>query len=437
MFYQSRELSFQNFLFSIKSKNINSRFLISKETFSEIKKILIKSIDYIRNKKKYKKIVEYKDIQFSNNKEKDLHNIETLIFLLRNEKVINSISKNKMVKKEMKKNSFSLQEICYMFEDIIKTIERMKYLNYVTKYLYVYPVDTDHEFINRKFKNGKNYWYDKNHQVHKKIKDSTILFLDIRDFTKYTSRMSPDEITKQLHLILDPMPKIINKYNGYVDKMLGDGLMAVFGGKMNDRNHMINSIRAAIDIYKKFHEIKNKVIFDDIGIGVNTGNITITQFGQTTAIGETVNKAARLCSSNESIIDHEELEIMRGSTQQIENKLNNNKSEIVDKNSKKKVKLLSKDNLYNRGIAISEKTFKIIRKKFSLEHIYHNKENYYLMYDHVLSTNILIRRVGKVKLKGLGHETIYEIIADLELLMSIKKNKGQEALDKLKKWYEI
>ncbi|TYB31529.1 MAG: adenylate/guanylate cyclase domain-containing protein [Candidatus Mcinerneyibacterium aminivorans] len=437
MFCNNADYSPETFLFSLKNKNLNSRFLISRETFSEMKKILIKSIDLLKKNKKYKKIIKYKNIQFYSNKEKNIFNYKTLVFLLRNEKVIGKLSENRVIKKEIKKNSISLQEICYMFEDIIKTIERMKYIDYINKYLHIYPIDTDYTFINTKFKNGKNFWFDGSHQIHKKIKDATILFIDIRDFTKFTNRMSPDEITKQLHLILDPLPQIINKYNGYIDKMLGDGLMAVFGGRLDDKNHMINSIRAAINIYRKFHELKNKVIFDDIGIGINTGKITITQFGQTTAIGETVNKAARLCSSDENFIDKEGFEIYRGSTQQINKKLNNiSETEDIRENNFK-VKLQSENSFYNRGIAISEDTFNVIRSKFSIEHIYHKNQNYYLMYDHVLSTNILIRRIGRVKLKGLGRETLYEVICDLEMLMDIKKSKGEKTIDKLKEWYDI
>lgn len=98
---------------------------------------------------------------------------------------------------------------------------------------------------------------------------------------------------------------------------------------------------------------------------------------------------------------------------------------------------MHEDSLYNRGIAISEDIFSIIRSHYSVDHIYHNGQNYYLLYDHVLSTNILIRRIGRVKLKGLGHETLYEVIYNLDKIMEIKKNKGKATLDKLKEWYDV
>jgi len=437
-FYHSSHVNLKEILFPLKEKKTNNIFKISRETYEEITDILRDSAAYLKTDSKYKQLLNNKNYKEIVNNLNNLYNIKNLDFLFRNEYVISNLLSSRVIKKEMKKLNVSLQEINYLYQKLIKAKNRYDYLHFINKYLYIYPVDEKFATINTGFNNGVNFWYDDTHQIHKKFKESTIFFLDIRDFTKITRRMSPDKITQQLHELFDPIPEIVTKHNGYIDKILGDGLMAIFGGKIDDEEHYLNAIRASIDIYSYFHRKKKDLDFSDVGIGINSGKITITQFGQATALGETVNKAARLCSSKELLIEDINLTVYRGSTQEIVDKMNDDeKKEIFKSKYNFNVHISQDGNLYNKGIVISSKTFKRLKNSLEVKSIVYKGQNYYLFYDPVLSKNILIRRVGKVKLKGLKDDIVYEIVKDIDLLMKLKDFKSDDTLDKLKKWFDV
>jgi class 3 adenylate cyclase len=132
----------------------------------------------------------------------------------------------------------------------------------------------------------------------------TVLFPDIRGFTTLSEELLPEQVVEILNECLAALTEVVFKYDGTVDKFLGDGLMAIFGAPLGHDD----DIRRAIDCAREM-----QLIFDDLhqrrssqglptlglGIGINTGDAVVGNVGSVrrldyTAIGDTVNTAQRL-----------------------------------------------------------------------------------------------------------------------------------------------
>jgi adenylate cyclase len=142
------------------------------------------------------------------------------------------------------------------------------------------------------------------------IKEATVLIADIRDFTRMSEKMPPKEIMELLNEYFSAMTHIIFKYEGTVDKYLGDALLTVFGSPFKHKDDEKRALYAAIDMQDKVKEI-NKIWQAEkkqplsIGIGICTGKIIHGNVGskqrlEFTIIGDTVNIASRLSSITKS-----------------------------------------------------------------------------------------------------------------------------------------
>jgi len=126
----------------------------------------------------------------------------------------------------------------------------------------------------------------------------TVLFSDIRGFTQISEGMNPADVFNKLNANLEKQFRIIKKYQGIIDKISGDEVMAVFEGP----NMGINALRCALDIVHELSEAESKgeLELPYVGVGINTGPIYLGSLGDEsfrdyTVIGNTVNIAARLC----------------------------------------------------------------------------------------------------------------------------------------------
>ena len=138
-------------------------------------------------------------------------------------------------------------------------------------------------------------------------KHITILFSDIRGFTSLSEKMTPHDVVTTLNEYFSAMMNIIFKYNGTLDKIVGDELMVVYGAPLEKEDDPDRAILTAIDMMTTLKELnatrrKKKLKEIDIGIGVNTGEAVSGNIGSETqmdytVIGDTVNLGARLCSA--------------------------------------------------------------------------------------------------------------------------------------------
>ena len=138
-------------------------------------------------------------------------------------------------------------------------------------------------------------------------KELTILFSDIKDFTRYTASMGPDRIQSLLNEYFGAMTEIVFQYKGTVDKFMGDGLMVFFGDPEPQSDHALLCVRAAVDMQRKVREMrkeweKHGGMAIQIRIGINTDTAVVGNMGSArrlsyTVLGSAVNLAQRLESN--------------------------------------------------------------------------------------------------------------------------------------------
>lgn len=136
----------------------------------------------------------------------------------------------------------------------------------------------------------------------------TVLFSDIRGFTSMSEQMSAQQVSEILNEYFTEMEPIITKYNGIINKFIGDAVMAIFGEPIQDKNHAQNAVKCAYEMLNKVKELQKKWAKEgkpkiEIGIGINTGEVFVGNIGsinrmEYTVIGDTVNLASRLESYN-------------------------------------------------------------------------------------------------------------------------------------------
>jgi adenylate cyclase len=152
--------------------------------------------------------------------------------------------------------------------------------------------------------------------VYKKIEKSSgsleptshevsVLFSDIRDFTRMSQQVPPDKIAAFLNNdYFTPLGEIAYQYNGTVDKHIGDSIMVVFGSPVECEDNAVRAVTTGIEMQKKAREIDNNLSEKNglklkIGIGISTGKVFSGILGslrikEFTSIGMPVNIAARL-----------------------------------------------------------------------------------------------------------------------------------------------
>lgn len=135
-------------------------------------------------------------------------------------------------------------------------------------------------------------------------KELTILFSDIKSFTRYSADMDPDRVQRLLNDYFGVMTDVVFNHQGTVDKFIGDGLMVFFGDPDPQPDHALRCVRAALDMQEKVRE--NHARWREIGgidlrirIGISTGMAVAGNMGSArrlsyTVIGATVNLAQRL-----------------------------------------------------------------------------------------------------------------------------------------------
>jgi adenylate cyclase len=135
---------------------------------------------------------------------------------------------------------------------------------------------------------------------------ATVLFADIRGFTTLAATLEPEQVVAILNEYFGEMTEIIFAHGGTLDKYIGDGLMALFGAPYEGPEDAANAVRAAVAMQRRMEHLKTHFRPKDgsgaaveIGIGINTGLVTVGYVGSArrtdyTAIGDTVNMAARL-----------------------------------------------------------------------------------------------------------------------------------------------
>lgn len=118
-------------------------------------------------------------------------------------------------------------------------------------------------------------------EIVSRIRNACIMFLDIRDYSKYCEGKSPEEIISYQNSALGFMIDLVNKHNGIVNQIMGDGFMASFGAPVATENDSQNAFNASMEILNELKtRIENKILPETrVGIGLHAGEVITGNIG--------------------------------------------------------------------------------------------------------------------------------------------------------------
>ena len=143
-------------------------------------------------------------------------------------------------------------------------------------------------------------------------REMTIMFSDVRGFTSISEsyKNDPQGLTALMNRFLTPLTNAILERKGYIDKYMGDAIMAFWNAPLDDRQHQLNACEAAVDMLERIDELNKQRELEakegghvyiplNIGVGLNTGTCVVGNMGSDlrfdySVLGDSVNLASRL-----------------------------------------------------------------------------------------------------------------------------------------------
>ena len=206
-----------------------------------------------------------------------------------NQKDLKDLVKEPVVWRILKEMSQRIREFDDKMEDLLIDEELRKVIQLFRRYVAPQVVD---EIL----KTAGSEQID----LSGELREVTVLFADIRNFTTIAEKMQPHEVVELLNTYLGEMTHVIFRYDGTVDKYIGDAIMAVFNAPAIQKDHASLAVTAAMRIQESVEELKKDNPNIAVGIGINTGSAILGNVGTDlyldyTVIGDAVNIASRLC----------------------------------------------------------------------------------------------------------------------------------------------
>ncbi|MFZ3323997.1 MAG: adenylate/guanylate cyclase domain-containing protein [Usitatibacter sp.] len=140
--------------------------------------------------------------------------------------------------------------------------------------------------------------------VSGQLAEVCVLFSDVRDFTTLSENMPPQVVTTVLQRYFDRMVHAVHRYDGTVDKFIGDGMMVLFGAPRKSKDPCGEAVQCALAMLMALDSLNEEFKREGlptltIGIGINYGTVTVGNIGSSerhnySAIGDAVNVAARV-----------------------------------------------------------------------------------------------------------------------------------------------
>jgi adenylate cyclase len=136
-------------------------------------------------------------------------------------------------------------------------------------------------------------------------REVTILFADIRGFTGFAERNPPEEVVRTLNEYLEAMTEVVFRWEGTLDKFIGDTILAFWGAPLPQEDHAERALRCSLNLCARLDRLNAKWVAEgrqplEIGIGVTTGQVLVGNIGAEgkkmdyTVIGDQVNICSRV-----------------------------------------------------------------------------------------------------------------------------------------------
>lgn len=146
------------------------------------------------------------------------------------------------------------------------------------------------------------------HRIGGSRKTVTVLMSDLRGFTSLSETRDPEEMVRLLNRYLEKMSHIILQYDGIIDEIMGDAILAVFGAPDSHDNDPERTVACAIEMQNRLAELNREIqeaghLPLEMGIGINTGTVIVGNIGSDLRmkygiVGDTVNRASRIESNS-------------------------------------------------------------------------------------------------------------------------------------------
>src|SRR5206468_10509770 len=135
-------------------------------------------------------------------------------------------------------------------------------------------------------------------------KQVTVLFADLKGSMELLADRDPEEARKLLDPVIERMMEAVHRYEGTVNQMMGDGIMALFGAPLAHEDHAVRACYAALRMQDSVRRYADEVrrregVLPQIRVGLNSGEVVVRSIGSDlrmdyTAVGQTTHLAARM-----------------------------------------------------------------------------------------------------------------------------------------------
>jgi len=285
-------------------------------------------------------------------------------------------------------------EIMDVFLDLVAGVKRFEVLSHVRDRVCLLGTTPDDKELEEKVSKGlRLYEFGSFTQVLNNAVNATVLFLDLRGFTKTSEgQISEGGLTRELYAVFDAFVPVVRRFGGTVDKFLGDGIMVTYGTGHADPLDSLNALRTAILCQETLRTLREQgKTYFKMGIAIHYGRVYLSRFiadedsVQTTVIGRNVNLAGRLSSAAKKPMEEED----------------DNPADAHPAGAGLEVRVDEAGTLFNEGIAISRDTLVQLETHLPLVHRQEGSMSVMEYFDESIGRKILIRYAGDAKFKGV------------------------------------
>jgi class 3 adenylate cyclase len=381
----------------------NSRYRISAEIFSEIYDLLYKEVEtrvltedplFLAKVARHLPSIERESYLLPAHMTRMLFNAEIRRHLLSDVwEFGKKLVRSRLIQTQVQAgvNPLTLLDA---FDELAFAVQRFEIISHVRDHIRLLPSVTSEAQIYEQFGPVRFYRYSESVEVSGNAVNATVMFLDLRGFTKTSEGLvSERDLTRELYKVFDRFIEIIDRFGGEVDKFLGDGMMITFGAGHSSRYGALNALRTAILLQEKIRQLRKEGQTEfTMGVSIHHGRVYLAHFigssgdQDTTVIGRNVNVAGRLSSASKEEEGSHETEAGDEGGRAVGGEL---------------VRVAEDGTLFNEGVALSRETVRAVEEVLPLKRSDEIPDLYGEFYDPSVKKTVRLRYVGDAKFKGV------------------------------------